>query len=165
MENFVDNGDEGEIWFGKQTARRVLSYIKEKEINCDTTSIIDIGCGNGYTCCLLAQSGYKNILGVDYSEKAIHLARSIAENKNLNINYSVVDILSFEATGDEIKFDLALDKGTYDAIGLCPDDPKSKRYKYRHYLTHILKPSALFIITSCNWTTKELVEFFTENNG
>jgi hypothetical protein len=64
------------------------------------------------------------------------------------------------------KFDLAIDKGTYDAIALSPVDPKAKRYQYKKYLCSVLKQQrdSLFIITSCNWTTEELVDFFTENN-
>ena len=63
------------------------------------------------------------------------------------------------------KFDIAIDKGTYDAIALCPTNSKEKRYKYKEFLSRILKPQSLFIITSCNWTSVELVEFFTKNNG
>jgi hypothetical protein len=63
-------------------------------------------------------------------------------------------------------FDIAIDKGTYDAIAL-QSDPKIKRLKYKEFLCKTLKPNndSLFIITSCNWTTKELTEFFTSNNG
>ena len=63
------------------------------------------------------------------------------------------------------KFDVAIDKGTYDAIALCPIDSKSKRLLYKEFLTNILKENGLFIITSCNWTFNELKEFYTQDNG
>jgi len=63
------------------------------------------------------------------------------------------------------KFDIAIDKGTYDAIALCPDNSKAKRLQYKEFLCNILKPNGLFIITSCNWTSAELIEFFTKENG
>ncbi len=91
------------------------------------------------------------------------LARSIAEKRDLNIRYETVDILT-HSDSFRPKYDLAIDKGTYDAIGLCPDDPKAKRYQYRNYLCQVLKNESTFIITSCNWTTKELVDFFTEDD-
>ena len=38
--------------FGIQSVKRVLSWLKTK--NCKkNSSIIDIGCGNGVTCCML----------------------------------------------------------------------------------------------------------------
>jgi EEF1A lysine methyltransferase 2 len=63
------------------------------------------------------------------------------------------------------KFDIAIDKGTYDAIALCPEHSKKKRYQYKEFLCNILIPNSLFIITSCNWTSTELIEFFTKENG
>jgi len=63
------------------------------------------------------------------------------------------------------KFDIGIDKGTYDAIALCPDNSKEKRHMYKQFLCSILKPNGLFIITSCNWTSAELIEFFTKENS
>ena len=81
------------------------------------------------------------------------------------MEYRVVDVLD-EKKYPEKKFKIAIDKGTYDAIALCPDDPKTKRLLYKKYLCNILESmDSLFIITSCNWTTQELIDFFTSNNG
>ncbi len=63
------------------------------------------------------------------------------------------------------KFDIGIDKGTYDAIGLCPSEPKTKRYLYKEFVRSILKENAYFIICSCNWTSNELIEFFTQDQG
>lgn len=61
---------------------------------------------------------------------------------------------------------VGIDKGTYDAIALCPDDPKTKRQLYKQFLVDILnQTNAIFIITSCNWTHDELVNFFTKDKG
>ena len=167
IENFNDNGDEGEVWFGIQSARRVVNWLKIKR-NSRDLSIVDIGCGNGFTCCLLAEAGFKNVTGIDYSEKGIILAKSIAEKRNLSIKYATTDILDkTEYAKTTNLYDIAVDKGTYDAIALSPVEPKLKRYQYKEYLCHILRNTdqSLFIITSCNWTSKELIDFFTENNG
>ena len=64
-----------------------------------------------------------------------------------------------------MKFDIAIDKGTYDAIGLCPIDSKTKRLLYKEFLRSILKDTSTFVITSCNWTKEELKTFFTQENG
>ena len=55
-----------------------------------------------------------------------------------------------------------MDKGTYDAISLCPDDARSKRRKYIENVADLLQTGpdkkGLFIITSCNWTEEELTK-------
>lgn len=78
----------------------------------------------------------------------------------------VVDVLDknqYEKIG---RFTIAIDKGTYDAIGLSPDDPKTKRHMYKAFLIHVLEPvKSFFVITSCNWTREELIGFFTKDQG
>ena len=67
----------------------------------------------------------------------------------------------------EKKYDIAIDKGTYDAIALSLVDPKQKRLLYKEFLVDTLKKNSesIFIITSCNWTTPELIAFFTSDKG
>ena len=61
-------------------------------------------------------------------------------------------------------FDVCLDKGTYDAISLCPEDAKSKRQKYIENVSELLGSGGdakrFLILTSCNWTEEELVKQF-----
>ena len=60
-------------------------------------------------------------------------------------------------------FDLCLDKGTYDAISLCPDDAVYKRACYIEQVKQFLsKRSGILLITSCNWTTAELQSHFMD---
>ena len=57
-------------------------------------------------------------------------------------------------------FRACVDKGTYDAISLNPDDPKTKRSLYIENVSKMLDKSGYLVITSCNWTEDELVEQF-----
>ena len=63
-------------------------------------------------------------------------------------------------------FDVCFDKGTYDAISLCPEAAKFKREKYIENVAELLKSSSnsktYLIITSCNWTKAELEEQLNE---
>ena len=65
-----------------------------------------------------------------------------------------------------VSFDACFDKGTYDAISLCPDDATSKRQRYIENVAELLgspeDKRKLLILTSCNWTESELVEQFQE---
>ncbi len=56
------------------------------------------------------------------------------------------------------KYDVCLDKGTFDAISLRPDISQTDaREKYFTNVVKLLKSEdSIFILTSCNWTTSEL---------
>merc|ERR1711860_372027 len=132
--------------------------------------ILDLGCGNGYTCVELAEEGYENVTGVDYSEKAIALAKSITEGRDLEneIKYEVSDLLDHKdsfVSRHEKYFDLLFDKGTYDAISLNPEGAKLKRLSYISSCKRLLKPGGLFAVTSCNWTFEELKQHFCDNHN
>jgi len=63
---------------------------------------------------------------------------------------------------DNSPFDVCHDKGTYDAVCLNPDHAEEKRMLYIENLKSLLHSSSWFIITSCNWTNKEIREQFSE---
>lgn len=60
------------------------------------------------------------------------------------------------------EYDLCHDKGTYDAISLCPDDPSTKMAAYVKAVHTITHQNGIFLITSCNWTQQELEDQFSE---
>nr|CAH7748609.1 unnamed protein product [Callosobruchus chinensis]CAH7751045.1 unnamed protein product [Callosobruchus chinensis] len=156
--NYLAHGDAGEIWFGDDIVERILRWIcKTLEIEKDS-SIIDLGCGNGMFLIELSNEGYSNLLGVDYSEKAVELSRKIANEKGYNITYKQADILE----GLKGTFKVIHDKGTYDAISLS-ENSKNNRQKYIVNVQNMMSDDSFFIITSCNWTQAELMEHFKEH--
>lgn len=107
----------------------------------------------------LAKQGFADLTGVDYSQKAVDLARIVLNDNNLsNVKLKVCDILNNTLSHD---FKLVHDKGTYDAISLNPEDPATKRQKYIENIHHILLPKGYLVLTSCNWTKEELLKQFT----
>lgn len=131
--------------------------------------MIDLGCGNGHLLLELSNEGYKNLHGIDYSESAITLAKSVAKDRDLAwIQYDAVDFLS-NPDWFESQYQVVLDKGTYDAISLHPDQVQAKkegvpgpREKYVEAVHRMIEPNGLFLITSCNWTKDELIENFKQ---
>ncbi|KAB1270940.1 EEF1A lysine methyltransferase 2 [Camelus dromedarius] len=108
-----------------------------------------------------AKFGFSNIAGIDYSPSAIQLSGSIIEKEGLcNIKLKVEDFLnpSTELSG----FHICIDKGTFDAISLNPDNAVEKRKQYVKSLSRVLKVKGFFLITSCNWTKEELLNEFSE---
>jgi len=78
-----------------------------------------------------------------------------------------------DSTGDDTSskhcltrsYDVVLDKGTYDAICMNPDDAHDKQIKYRQVVSRLVCSGGLFIITSCNWTQAELLQQFDTGNA
>ncbi|XP_027074649.1 uncharacterized protein [Coffea arabica] len=179
LTNFREHGHAGEVWFGADVMEVVASWTKSlcgefsqghlsnhvDDSNCESVgqlekepfnwSVLDIGTGNGLLLQELAKQGFSDLTGTDYSEGAIDLARSLAHRDGFtNIKFLVDDILE---TKLDRKFQLLVDKGTLDAIGLHPDGPV-KRIMYWDSVSSLVAPGGLLVITSCNSTKDELVQ-------
>ena len=74
-----------------------------------------------------------------------------------------MDFLS--CSGELSGFDLCIDKGTFDAISLNPQDTEEGKAGYIQALREALKNQGLFSITSCNWTKEQLLQMFSEGKG
>lgn len=145
-----------DIRFGEESVQKMVQWVCD-HVTDPQSSIVDLGCGNGHLLLELAAEGYKNLHGIDYSEAAITLAKSVAQQREYGfIKYDTVDLLA--GTWDA-QFDVILDKGTFDAISLNPELPDA-RQKYVSAVRKIIKPQGLVLITSCNWTQDELVKLF-----
>lgn len=155
IKNFSNRGDPGEIWFGEDIVDRLIRWMDKSENVKKDSSVIDVGCGNGMLLVDLANNGYSNLTGIDYSENAIKLAKSVADKYKVNIKFEFNNILE----GLPGQYDIILDKGTYDAVSLS-SDAKHNREMYIKHVHDALENNGLFIITSCNWTLDELKEHF-----
>lgn len=114
---------------------------------------MDIGTGNGHVIQRLSRRGFVHLTGIDYSEKSIRLAQ---EQLGPSVRLDVVDITASDS--DLAHFDVAIDKGTLDAILLCsPGERPGKRQAYVQTV-HRHVHDLLFLV-SCNWTRTELMEF------
>lgn len=153
----------------------------------DDCSVLDLGTGNGSALFTLRHEGdYKGpLVGVDYSEQSVRLANRLKtryasalgspQHINVsNVTFDVFDLISQKpdkapwwppgGTG----FDLVLDKGTFDAISLTSDTvmnesgvEKRMNEVYPSKAAALIKPGGYLLITSCNWTEDELVNWFT----
>ena len=112
------------------------------------------------------------LLGVDYSETSVRLARQIGLQRGEEgaaVRFEEWDILN-QQPGQWLEdgFDAVLDKGTFDAISLSSEtDQQGRRIceTYRDRITPLIRPGHFFIITSCNWTRDELLNWFVAADG
>lgn len=65
-------------------------------------SVLDLACGEGYYTCELAHRGAARVVGVDYSEGMIHLARVQERRAPLGIAYEIHDARTLTALGSSI---------------------------------------------------------------
>ncbi|KAL4226437.1 Methyltransferase-like protein 10 [Mactra antiquata] len=167
-ENFEDVGDVGEIWFGEETMVKVANWIEDcDDIKLDD-DIIDLGSGNGMMCIELRKRGYNKLTGVDYSDLAVTLSKSVAKSEGYeDIQFETGDLITNVQPNPcsclNKQYKLVLDKGTYDAISLMPDDSISPRKQYLQTVKDVMTEGSLYSITSCNWTKDQLIDFFKED--
>lgn len=105
------------------------------------------------------------------SNSATWLQMDITQQKiTVNENQSTTQLCQYQVVASDTfsegkntdnVFSLCLDKGTYDAISLCPDNAQEKRRHYIRRIENLLEKNGWFLITSCNWTASELRMHFS----
>ncbi|XP_034008087.1 EEF1A lysine methyltransferase 2 isoform X2 [Trematomus bernacchii] len=147
-------------WFGEESMSRVLRWMDKAKIPEDS-SVLDIGTGNGAFLVELAKHGYSNLTGIDYSPASVELSRNVLKAEDLtDVPVKEMDFLNCQ--GELKGFDVCIDKGTFDAISLNPDDSTDGKKLYVQTLKEAVKDKGFFVITSCNWTKEQLLERFSE---
>ncbi|GAA5972044.1 hypothetical protein JCM11641_002469 [Rhodosporidiobolus odoratus] len=181
VKTFKEIGDEGEVWFGEDSAQDMVEWAEEHFPQQDGR-ILDLGTGNGQLLFAFSAAGYTSLTGVDYSSLSIELAQNVLSARSSSEEHSladppprffVADILDI-ALGKNVagvngeRWDLITDKGTYDAVCLSDEtrEGKTLRELYVASVARLLEKDGLFLITSCNWTQAELEKaFVSETTG
>nr|KMM64472.1 hypothetical protein CPAG_00824 [Coccidioides posadasii RMSCC 3488] len=154
-----DDDDPGTSWFTEHNApEKVLRFLTAEGFPlapCNTSGreqprILDLGTGNGSMLTLLREEGgfLGDMVGVDYSERSVELARRLAGGdgggQGRRIRFEVWDILAAGEGDDDDNdgsgggnngldglewfpaaeggFDIVLDKGTFDAVSLSGEE-------------------------------------------
>jgi len=185
----------GTIWFSDSGAEeKMIGYMNTLELSQDEVDnddndalrILDLGTGNGHMLFALREDGWSaELVGVDYSEQSVRLARQIhqkqledeklggtsdingesSEKNPGTLSFEQYDILQ-DTPGPWLKegFDIVLDKGTFDAISLSDEkDPRTGRRIFEGYgrkAAGLVKNGGYLLVTSCNWTEDELRKWF-----
>lgn len=105
----------------------------------------------------LFKKGFNKITGTDYSKASLALAARVLQKNGCPCGMLIEDDMTSSKL--EGKFDVLLDKGTYDAVGLSKDG-KAAQQAYRQTAAGLLPQAGLLIITSCNSTVIELQQDF-----
>ncbi|KAI5966211.1 EFM4 [Candida pseudojiufengensis] len=191
QQNFKNNNDDtGECWFDDSDAEsKIIQFLINELIpyfiENSTISFLDLGTGNGHLLFQLSEDLQEVIElegafhenefvfhGIDYSSDSVLFAQDIASKKysNNNFKFDQVDLLSSNSEFlNNNKFDIILDKGTLDAIALNQDiiteDGKRGMDIYATQVKKMMKFDSILLITSCNFTEKELIKVITSQTN
>ncbi|KAK0333481.1 Protein-lysine N-methyltransferase efm4 [Friedmanniomyces endolithicus] len=194
-----DIDDEGTVWFSESNAEEAvltqLSRLEQKGLlrrgggTADSVShanvrppapsrFLDLGTGNGHLLFALREENEEGfcwsgeMIGVDYSDSSISLARRIATERQVDTNtmrFEQWDLLADPPQPDWLQdgFDVVLDKGTFDAISLMPYAEGSRHPCdiYREKVVPLIKPGHFLCITTCNWVKEELLDWLAPAGG
>lgn len=67
-----------------------------QEHNADAASLLELACGTGKVAMFLEELECYDITATDFSEEMIEMARTIAEFRDMNINWKKVDFMNIE---------------------------------------------------------------------
>ena len=143
-ELFEEMGIEYEDYPFTQNTENEVNWMVKEYLSNPEMKILDVGCGTGRHAISLATKGYKNIIGIDLSPSMISVAKKVAQEKSVPVDFSVCDAreLPFE---DEFDAALCLCEG---AFGLLEND--TENYKVLKAVHRSLKKGGIFILTTLN---------------
>ena len=125
----------------EKTVKWMFTTVDGKNMN-----ILDLGCGPGLYCELMAQRSHK-ITGMDFSKRSINYATTQAKKKKLDINYQHANYMSLDY---ENQFDLII--MIYCDFGALI--PKERDIVIKN-IYRALKPGGFFIFDSLNLNSTE----------
>lgn len=96
-------------------------------------SVLDAGCGTGEHTIHLTRLGY-DVVGIDFSERAVDLARRGADRNGVPARFETADALALEGPP---RFDTVVDSALFHVFG--PADAA----RYTRVLHRVCKPGAL----------------------
>ncbi len=100
---------------------------------------LDMGCGTGTNAIYLAQNGFQ-VVGVDFSAKAIAFAQEKAKKAGVPAEFRVGDVSRLDSLGVRDPFDFILDIGCFHSI-----EP-SRRQPYAAGIARLARHGALFML-------------------
>jgi len=123
----------------RKDLQRYLKFLRKTEnVNIENLNILDLGSGVGSNANYLAEMGSR-VVGMEISKTAIRLAKSRAEELNIDVEYLEADIGSlYQCEGDS--FDLAIDVMSSNSLN------EKERSIYLSEVHRVLKTGGHFFV-------------------
>jgi len=125
----------------------IFQQVKEDTDFGEKLQVLDIGCGNSGLCEDLWDEGFKNVIGIDFSEKIVDMMN---KRKDLyvrdSIQYQHMDARAINY--DSERFDIIFDKGCLDSM-ICTKETGEYINFTLTEVSRVLKHEGYFILISC----------------
>lgn len=122
------------VWDTGTTPPEIVEAIEKERT---PGRALDLGCGTGTLAIYLAQRAW-NVVGIDFSPKAIALAREKAKRVGVKIDFRVADVSRLDNLSGQ--FDFALDVGCLHGLDAAG------RARYIEQLTRLMRPGGEFML-------------------
>lgn len=147
-------------------------YLKEKETNTTfdwfkgyenldglfkklipmDSKILHLGCGNSTLSESMYAQGWHNQVNVDYSPAVIDMMSERTGAAMPDMSWLVADIFELDKVFQQDSIDVAIDKGTLDALLTVKHDPwdppkdlLDRMHSYMNQVCGVLKPNGVFV--------------------
>ncbi|UCC67707.1 MAG: class I SAM-dependent methyltransferase, partial [Armatimonadota bacterium] len=107
---------------------------------------LEIGCGTGVAACFLAERGFR-VDAIDIIRAAIEIAREVAAERQLDINYQVQDVCDLSPRGDQ--YDLIVD--SYCLQGIVFDEERARVFAA---VRARLRPGGYYLVSTAMFDEK-----------
>src|SRR5262245_4428100 len=97
------------LWHSEEPSPFLTKAIAERK---QPGTALDLGLGAGIFAVYLAKAGYR-VTGLDFIPKALDLARNLAKEANVDVEWVQADLLTWNPAR---KFDIILDSGCLHTI-------------------------------------------------
>ncbi len=123
-------------WDTGITPPEVVAFVENNQTH---GRALDLGCGTGTNSIYLAQHGYQ-VVGVDFSPKAIATARAKAQRAHLTIDFHAADVTRLDSLRVRELFDFILDIGCLHALD------ETGRTRYAEHIARLTRSGSTFML-------------------
>ncbi len=122
-------------WDTGVTPPEVVTLIENGSLK--GTRALDLGCGTGTNAIYLARNGFQ-VVGVDFSPRAIATAREKTKVAGVSADFHVGDVTRLDFLQEQ--FDFILDIGCFHSVAA------GRRQAYAAEMARLARPGALFML-------------------
>jgi SAM-dependent methyltransferase len=129
-----------ECWECEHGSPELRDFLAGQGAPSRGTSALDLGCGSGSDCLLLAEAGYRTS-GVDASPDALRIAATRARSAGLEVSWHQANVLQLPFA--DASFQLVTDRGCFHHIA------ESERSQYAREVGRILSDGGTLFLRGC----------------
>jgi ubiquinone/menaquinone biosynthesis C-methylase UbiE len=114
-----------------------VNLVEHEEMR--ASRVLDIGSGPGENTIFLAKEGFKAV-GLDFTPEAVEIARDRAQQRGVDVEFIVGDVLNLDQYFESNTFDYVIDSGLFHSI------QREDLDQFVRQINRVLKPGGIYYI-------------------